>query len=95
MKKFFRRLRGADVGLHSYDYCNGIGLEIINETVKVLDQVAQICGFSYQGESYSVGAVSTSKMEKHCRQPCWISVQNVTLFYWVRWGCPTYVVPVV
>ena len=35
---------------------DGIGLEIINETVNVLDQVAQICGFSYEGETYSVGA---------------------------------------
>ncbi|MDG2170499.1 MAG: isocitrate/isopropylmalate family dehydrogenase, partial [Opitutales bacterium] len=35
---------------------DGIGAEITNETVKVLDKVAELSGFSYTGETYSVGA---------------------------------------
>ncbi len=35
---------------------DGIGTEIINETVKVLDAVSRLSGFSYTGETFSVGA---------------------------------------
>ncbi len=35
---------------------DGIGTEIINETVKVLDEVSRLAGFSYTGETFSVGA---------------------------------------
>lgn len=34
---------------------DGIGTEVINEAVKVLDQVSGICGFSYSGQVFSVG----------------------------------------
>ena len=35
---------------------DGIGHEVVNETIKVLDAVASLSGFSYSGETYSVGA---------------------------------------
>ncbi|MCZ6674456.1 MAG: isocitrate/isopropylmalate dehydrogenase family protein [Verrucomicrobia bacterium] len=35
---------------------DGIGPEVIDETVKILDRVADLCGFSCTGETYSVGA---------------------------------------
>ena len=35
---------------------DGIGAEIMNETVKVLETVSQRCGFTFTGETYSVGA---------------------------------------
>lgn len=35
---------------------DGIGTEVINETVKVLDEVSRLAGFGYKGETFSVGA---------------------------------------
>lgn len=35
---------------------DGIGPEVMDETVKVLDKIAEVTEFSYTGETYSVGA---------------------------------------
>jgi 3-isopropylmalate dehydrogenase len=40
---------------------DGIGTEVIDATVKVLDVVSQIAGFTYSGETYAVGATEYLK----------------------------------